>query len=186
MASAHPRRALAPPPRGHLRRLRHAGAASPSPAGPASQPRPPGGPRVDPAACVSARCERDLQDLGELRVDRCHRSWNGTLDDGQRVACRNRQCGLQFGRAIERGPRRKLSGNSRALNHLFRLQEVVDQTIGRLWLIAVRIDRQRPILPARPSEPLRGSWHGRDPDAPGHGTTATASWSSHRHTASCA
>ena len=67
-------------------------------------------------------------------------------------------------RLVQRRPRRILAGDSRPLDHLLRLQQILDQLVGGVRLIAVRVDGQ---LPTR-----RAPRSARRPAPAGIGATA--------------
>ena len=84
----------------------------------------------------------NLKQPGELRIEPCHRPGSGVLDYLARIGRRDGERRVQPGVVIQRGPRRKLPGQLRALEHLLGVREELDDFVGRLGMFRTGVDGQ--------------------------------------------
>src|SRR5262245_47904031 len=105
--------------------------------------------------------DRDLKNVGQLAVDGRDRSRRGALYDRQRLANRDLERVSERRCLVQGWASRVLAGDTRSLEHLFRLEQKGDQRIRGGRLLAERIDGQGRSSECGSSHASDRRWHGR-------------------------
>ena len=130
--------------------------------------------------------QRDLQDLRQLAVDRRDRPRHRPFDDRQRIGGGIVSASASARVVVQRRPRRILAGDPRPLDHLLGLQQIVDELVGGVRLIAVRVDGQCRAAERGRRRAARAGAASTPPRTGRRRSTATGPAAARRHRASCA